>query len=479
MTTSALVIDVLPESRASPATPGNPGNRAHGVLLSLLVVIGAAFRLWGLGANRLDYDESFTAMAGRRPLGSLFEYLRTHDSHPPLDYLLHAPLARAGVSEFFFRLPGVVCSIAAVVLVAWWMRRRGVVGIVATGLFALSTFQIVHGREARMYAELELIGVGAAVIADSWLRRPRAWHAPVVGAIVLVGLFTHVSMFLLGAGLLALPGLRTDRQAWRWRWALAAATAVWAALWGPSFLTQSRGGHSDWIPHTTVPNIIHTVGSLVVTSPGLHVPVAIAVGAGAYFIWRADSRLGRVWTCCVLLPACLAVVLGILAPVLLARALTVIAWGPLVALGFLVAKLFRSRPVLGALGGAALVALLVVPDIAAVTGSSVPDQVLHRVEQVARSGDVVAVHSSMRLKEVVWSVGILGDETYRAATVSGLGRTSAIELGRGSPTGRVWLLDWSAHKLHITTKQRCSPDWWHGGAHLMCLERSEPPFAVG
>jgi hypothetical protein len=49
------------------------------------VGVGAALRLWDLGSSRLSYDESFTAMAGRLPISTLFGYLRDHDSHPPLD----------------------------------------------------------------------------------------------------------------------------------------------------------------------------------------------------------------------------------------------------------------------------------------------------------------------------------------------------------------------------------------------------------
>jgi hypothetical protein len=84
-----------------------------------------------------------------------------------------------------------------------------------------------------------------------------------MGALVLVGLLTHVSMFLLGAGLLVLAGRRTDRAAWQWRIALAAGLAGWGVLWGPSFLAQTRGGHSDWIPRTTLAGMIHTFGRLV------------------------------------------------------------------------------------------------------------------------------------------------------------------------------------------------------------------------
>jgi len=102
-------------------------------------------------------------MAGRLPFGAMVKHLRLGDSHPPLDYLVRAPLARAGVSEAFVRLPSAVCSIAALALFAWWMRGRGRVGVFATVMMALAVFQIAHGREARMYAELELIGIAAAM----------------------------------------------------------------------------------------------------------------------------------------------------------------------------------------------------------------------------------------------------------------------------------------------------------------------------
>ena len=87
-------------------------------------------------------------------------------------------------------------------------------------------------------------------------------------------------MFLVGAGLLALPGRRRDREAWRWRGAIAAAGAVWAALWGSSFLVQARGGHSDWIPRTTPGRVVDTVSSLV-TQDTAHALGDRARGRGA------------------------------------------------------------------------------------------------------------------------------------------------------------------------------------------------------
>jgi uncharacterized membrane protein len=299
------------------------------------VVVGAGFRFWGLGAHRLAFDDAFTTMASRLAPSRLFDYLRLHDSHPPLDYLLREPFSRVFTSAWWLQLPSAVCSVAALGLFAWWMRGRGRLGVIAAALFAVSAFQIAHGREIRMYPELEVLGVGAAMIAESWLTRPRRWHARAIGVLALACLLLHVSGFLLGAGLLALAGRRTDAEAWRWRRALAFALAAWAVLWGRSFLIQSQGGHSDWIPRTTPRRVVTTIGRLVTTvpSPALLL-VAVAVVAGAVLLVRSDRRLGRVWLCCVAVPIGLAALSGIVAPVLLDRTLTVSSWGAVLAVAY-------------------------------------------------------------------------------------------------------------------------------------------------
>ncbi len=439
-------------------------------ILPALVLVGVVLRFWRLGANRLGFDEAFTAMAGRLPVGDLFAYLRVRDSHPPLDYLLHAPLARAGVDEFWFRMPSVLCSIGALVLFAWWMRRRGLAGIIATGLLAVSAFQLVHGREARMYAELELVGVAAAVLADSWLRRPRAWHPPAIGALVFVGLMTHTSMFLLGAGLLVLAGRRTDRDAWQWRAALGAGLVGWAVVWGRSFLVQSQGGHSDWIPRTTLSGMLHTAGRLVAFDPVLHLPVVVAIAAGAWFLIRADPRLGRVWICCVLIPAALAAATGTVAPVLLDRTLTLFAWGPLLAIAYLVSAAADRRRAVGVLAAVVLALVMIPPALRTVSGRSAPDRILRHIEQVAGPGDVVAIHPGGRLHELAWSVGVRGASPYATVAVSGFGNTTGIALDPSrAPSGRLWLLDWTKHRLRAPIGPRCAPDWNHGGARLSCV----------
>jgi hypothetical protein len=488
MTATAPPIDqplpVAPPT-APPRSPGLAPTTGGGrvtsagvaIALATAVVVGAALRLWGLGAHRLGYDEAFTAMAGRLPLGDLFAYLRTHDSHPPLDYLLRAPLARAGVDEFLFRLPSVACSVGALALFAWWMRRYGFAGIIATALLAVSDFELTHGRTARMYAELELIGVVAAVLADAWLRHPRRWHAPALGALVLAGLLTHTQVFLLAGGLLALAGLRRDREAWRWRAAVLAGGAGWAVLWGPSFLVQAHGGHSEWIPRTTIVRMVDVFGSLVTNQPQLYLVALTAVIAGGVVLWRRDRHLARIFVCCSVVPAGLAAAAGTVAPVLIDRTLTVAAWGPFLALGFLVTGVGRRSRVLAAVATVLLAAVTIPAAVHEVVVPSVPDLALRHLVSVTRPGDVIVTRPGDKYPELAWSVGVRGRLPYRAERMRALGNTRelvdtrGLVLGRGrESTGRIWVLDWRRQTSRIPHGQVCARGWARGSGHVFCLK---------
>ena len=232
-----------------------------------------------------------------------------------------------------FRLPAVTCSVAALALFVWWMRDRGLVGIVATAAMAICAFQIAHGREACMYAPMELIGVAVAVVSDSWLRKPCRAHSLTIGAVVFTGLLTHVSMFLCAVGLLALAGRRRDADAWRWRGAIAAGVSGWALMWGSSFLVQAHGGHSSWIPHTTPVRFADAVTALLTGVPRMSALVMVGIAAGTIVCRSRDRTLGYVMWCCFVLPVTLAALLGLRAPVLIDRTLTVVAWGPILAVG--------------------------------------------------------------------------------------------------------------------------------------------------
>ena len=252
--------------RAPAVRPVDPA--VPGWVLPLIVVLGVALRVWRILSNGLTFDESFTALAARLPVGDLLSYLRHNDSHPPLDYLIRAPFARAGASDFLLRSPSLLFSCAALALFAWWMRERGWLGVIATALMAASTFQVLYGGDARMYALLQLLGVAAAIITERWLRAPARWHAWAIGAVLLVALFDHVSGALLGAGLLAVAGVRRDRDAWRWRLVVTGAGLVWLAAWGPVMVDQLGGQWASWIPRTTPLGFAQTVSRQIALARG-------------------------------------------------------------------------------------------------------------------------------------------------------------------------------------------------------------------
>lgn len=415
-------------------------SRTTGLTLVVLVAAGALLRLWHLGDSRLGYDESFTAMAGRRSLGSMFGYLTAHDSHPPLDYLLHLPLARAGVAEVWFRMPSALCSIGALALLAWWLRDRPWLAITATAVLAVAPFELAHGRTARMYAELEVLGVAVAFLTTCWLRRPRRAHAVGLAALVTLGLLTHVSTFLLIAGLVVVAGRRRDRAAWEWRLALTAAITVWALAWGPEFLVQARGGHSAWIPRTSFATLTTAVGNALSPQHAL-LAFGVVVAGIAVMVHRRDP-LTRVVVGLAVVPVAVGALAGLVVPVTLDRTFTLMAWAPAVAVGLLVEAVAARRARILALAlGLAVVALVATGVPAVVGGHTGPDVPLRLVAEHARSGDVIAVRPASKAPELEWSLGVRAHPDSDRVRLPGR-RAYALRLGDRRLSGRVWLLDW-------------------------------------
>jgi hypothetical protein len=419
--------------------------------------------------NGASFDESFTAMIGRRPLGNVFDALRSSDSHPPLDYLLRLPAARAGAGDLVMRLPSLVFSVAALGLFAWWMRARQVAGVVAVAVMALSPFQIMYGGEARMYALLELLGVAGAMLAEAWLREPRRWHATAAGALVLIGVFDHVSGFLLAGGLFALAGVRHDRESWRWRGAIAIALAVWAAVWGASFSTQAATTHASWIERTTLRAVPDAVASQVSNQHGVALLVLAAVVAGIVLLVGNDRRLARVVVCCAVLPVAAAALIGVAVPFFLDRTITVAAWAPCLALGILVDRVWSRSRLMG-IAGAVLVGALVVPSTLVFLDRRWEyDESIDHLGAAVQRGDVVATIPDWYGPLVDWRIGVREFGAAQPTHVRGLTGEHAIRLGTSHPTGRVWVLWFTGDHRTFPGASRCAPDWSDGVTSVSCV----------
>ncbi len=437
--------------------------------LLAIVAAGAALRVFWALAYPFSFDESFTAMAGRRAVAAIPAYLRDHDVHPPLDYLLRAPLAALGASDTVFRAPSVLLSAAALALFAWWMRDRGRVGLIATALLAVSPFQIGYGSEARMYAVLELVGIAAAVIGERWIRSPARWHGPAVAGVLAIGLFDHVSAFLLAAGLLALAGLRTDRDAWRWRsWTLG-AVGVWLVVWGPAFARQRSGAEVARIPPTSVGRFLDAIANSVTFTNGVALLLVAAVAAGGFLLVRTDPALGRVWLALGAVPFVLGAGLGLFAHFFMDRSLTVAAWAPVLAVAWLADRAI-ARSLVGRAAAVVVLLLLVVPGTVAFLGGTWSNGVsADHVREVARPGDVVAVVPAWYHQLIDWEIGVHGPDGSRSVRVPGIDDARGVLVGPRRIGHRTWLLTLAANAATYERFPRCAPDRTVGSERVLCL----------
>ena len=351
-----------------------------------------------------------------------------------------------------------------------WLRRRGaLLASTATALVAAGSFPLHYAREARMYAVLALLGVITAAAASRWLEGGGRRWAVVAAASTTVALLTHASGLLLAAGLLALPGLRRDREAWWWRLSIVAGVAVWAVAWGPAFVDQARRPPS-WIPFATPATIAEAVNGTVDLYDRLAIPVLIGIVAGGWLLVRNHPRLGRVWLCGFALPVSLAAAAGIHHHVLLPRTLAVCAWGPALAFGALVEGAWQRRTTLGLAAMAALAVVVLPSAWTQVTGSTTDTTAaIEHLALVARPGDAVAVRPAFLAPLTHWYLGVRRPGPEHPIVLGAL-RADAFVLGPGPWHGRVWLLDPVAYGAPPPPGRRCAPTFEADHHRVWCLD---------
>lgn len=273
------------------------------VLLGGIVVLGVAIRAYGLGAESLWFDETFTAtVILDRGLESILLDLPAEDPHPPLYYLLlELWTSVVGVSAVGLRSLSVFADALSMVLVyavaARLYDRR--VGLVATLLFALSPFYVWYAQEARMYALVTLFAVASFYMLlvivrgdDRWWRGDWGY----VGATIAL-CYTHAfgPLILLAQNVFLADGLLKRGYVGRlrpMRWLkLQAIVGVAILPYYVELLTQTFGpgglrSYITWIPELTVTTPWKILGSYV----GRAIPPASV--ESRYSLWTFESPLG-------------------------------------------------------------------------------------------------------------------------------------------------------------------------------------------
>jgi hypothetical protein len=426
---------------AAPALRRQAWTSWQWVVVASSCVVGVAVRWIGLGSTVPTFDESFTGMLARAPLGDIPHLARTSDSHPPLDYLLRHLTADSG-DAFWLRAPSALIGVATLLVVLWWMRDRGWFGVFVVAMTSVAAIQVLYARQARMYALVILAGTVVAVMAERWIDRPRARWAVIAAVALAVGLLSHTSTVFLALGALALPGLRTDREAWVWRASMGAAACTWLALWGPGLTDQIGAGRADWIPYTTPRHAVDAVAGQVSLFSGLAVVATAATIFGGVVLLQRHKALGRVWVCLFALPAAAVVVVGLWQHLLLPRTLAFAAWAPVVAIGAIAGACVDDRPAwlsrATGLVGVAACGLIVAASIgAAVTHEEDSAPTRRALLEMARPGDVVAVYPEFLAPMLEWDHD--ADPTEPPAVLEGDDVWFGVVPG-AAPTGVVWLV---------------------------------------
>ena len=132
------------------------------------LLVANALYLFRIGAAPLWYDEAASHWIAGLPLARLIA-ATAGDTHPPLYYLLLAPVVRLfGASPVALRIPSALfalCTLYIVREIARELKFARSAQLIAFGLMMLSPFQLHYAQEARMYALLQLLVLSATLAA--------------------------------------------------------------------------------------------------------------------------------------------------------------------------------------------------------------------------------------------------------------------------------------------------------------------------
>lgn len=239
-----------------------------------LLVIGLAFllRVQGLSFQSLWRDEVDSLRFATQPLAELLRGFAAPGHNGPLYYFLLRPwLELAGESEFSLRFFSVLAGVAAVAVV-YHLGRRLVPGsscapLVASLLAAVSPYMVWYSQEARMYASVVTLVLGA--LACLFAGAERGGWRPWLGYVALTGaaFYVHVLAALMVpvhlAAMAILREPRAPKTGVRYLAALASLAVLYTplALWQlPRLLDPGASGH-EFVPFSRM--LVSLVSSYV------------------------------------------------------------------------------------------------------------------------------------------------------------------------------------------------------------------------
>lgn len=265
---------------------------------ALIVVVGAALRLYDLGGPSLWIDEVFTEVRARVPLDETLLLVRDSGNQTPFYYMvLHAyPTGSDFALRSFSALLGVL-GIAGMMGVVARLYRSPWLALGAGALLALNPYHIWLSRTARVYAltfVLALIASYAFLRLLAGERRRTHWVVFVLAS--MSGYVTHYFAASLAFAQYLVFGflLRRKRALFR-RWIGAQALAVIPLLLWIGYMLQAEtvAAGLGWIRKPGPADLLLTLSAMTIGTgdsiPLLAVPglIAVLVGLGAGLVYAA------------------------------------------------------------------------------------------------------------------------------------------------------------------------------------------------
>jgi 4-amino-4-deoxy-L-arabinose transferase-like glycosyltransferase len=198
-------------------------------VLTAIVVVAAALRLFHLGHQSLWVDEMMTLeVATPKPGYPLWQLLR-HNVHGPLHTFVVALFRAASENDGWLRLPSALAGTASVPLLFAWIKPRFGARAALWGglLLAVNPLHIHYSQELRNYAFAVAFVLLGCVQLDrllaQWTRRRAAGFCACVAAAALSNFSTAFAFAVQSVVLLR--GLGWTGRAWA-RWAGVVAVVL-------------------------------------------------------------------------------------------------------------------------------------------------------------------------------------------------------------------------------------------------------------
>ncbi len=270
------------------ATPQREARDTTRELLALaaatVVVFGVAFIAF---RNRQIWlDEAFTWYVAKQPFGQWwhFTFSPKGELNMALYYVLLRFLTPSSGTAFWMRLPSVISMVAAVPLV-WILARRVQSGrfvrCAAAALFLASPYILYFAFDARAYAVLTLVTVGASVLLVLALEGSRPAAIAYVLVLPLGMALDLLTAFVIVAHVLALL-LTTPGSFWTRAWATLRLTWLGLLVTAGAAVIAFRQRELLGRAPISITNLAHDAYNLTGHAGPLSVLLIIAIAWGAY-----------------------------------------------------------------------------------------------------------------------------------------------------------------------------------------------------